>query len=105
MEHPILGYSFRNEEYFSSIINWQKKRHNWHLKKDWIVFSPGIVPALNLSVMAFTKPGDKIIVQPPVYFPFFSAINANGRKQIDNPLLARDGRLNIDFDDLQRKDR
>lgn len=102
-EHPILGYSVRSEGYYQSIINWQYNRHNWKIEKDWIVFTPGIVPALNLCVRAFTKPGEKVIVQPPVYFPFFSAIKNNDRIQLDNPLVLKDGRLCIDFGDLKRK--
>jgi cysteine-S-conjugate beta-lyase len=103
LKHPILGYSIRPDSYYRSIIDWQKRKHNWTVQKEWIKFCPGIVPALNLCVQAFTEPGDKIIVQPPVYFPFFSAVTANGRKQIDNPLVLKDGRLCMDFDDLISK--
>ncbi|MDZ7740780.1 MAG: PatB family C-S lyase [Bacteroidota bacterium] len=102
-DHPVFGYSIRPESYYQSIINWQKRRHRWEIKKEWIKFSPGIVPALNLCVMAFTEPGDKIIVQPPVYFPFFSAIKNNSRVQIDNPLTIRNGRLSIDLEDMRSK--
>ena len=73
--HPIYGYSVRGNGYYNSIINWQQRRLNWKIEKDWIMFSPGVVPAFNFAVHAFTLPGDKIIVLPPVYFPFFSAIN------------------------------
>jgi cystathionine beta-lyase len=104
-EHPIYGYSVRGEGYFNSIINWQKRRLNWEIEKDWIMFSPGVVPAFNFAVHAFTKPGDKILVQPPVYFPFFSAINNNHRVQVENQLVLKDGRYQIDFDDLRRKAR
>ena len=102
-KHPIYGYSVREDTYFDSIINWQKRRLNWEIQKDWIHFSPGVVPAFNLAVMAYTKPGDKIIVQPPVYFPFFSAISNNDRVQVDNQLLLKDGKYEIDFDDLREK--
>ena len=76
----IYGYSFRPGDYFSSIINWFSSRYNWKIEKEWICFCPGIVPALNLCTLAFTRPGDSIIVQPPVYFPFFSAVESHGRK-------------------------
>ena len=69
LEHEIYGYSFRPETYFTSMINWIKSRHNWTIKKEWISFCPGIVPALNFCTLAYTQPGDSIIVQPPVYFP------------------------------------
>ncbi len=102
-EHPIYGYSFRPEEYFTSIINWVKRRHNWSLQKDWILFSPGIVPALNMATLTFTEPGDGILVQPPVYFPFFSAAKNHKRKLIENQLIYKDGRYTIDFDDFEKK--
>ena len=70
LDHEIYGYSFRPPEYFQSIIDWIRIRHNWKIEKEWISFSPGIVPALNFCTLAFTSPGDSIIVQPPVYFPF-----------------------------------
>ncbi len=70
--HEVFGYSFRPESYFLSIVNWLKRRHNWEISKDWISFSPGIVPAVNMAILAYTEPNDKIIIQPPVYFPFFN---------------------------------
>ena len=73
LEHEIFGYSFRPAEYYHSIIDWLRVRHSWEIQRDWITFCPGIVPALNFCTLAFTEPGDNIIVQPPVYFPFFSA--------------------------------
>jgi cysteine-S-conjugate beta-lyase len=102
-EHEVFGYTLRPDSYYSSIVDWVKKKHNWQIEKDWIVFSPGVVPALNMAVMAYTKPGEKIIVQPPVYFPFFSAVTKNGRKLVYNPLKLMDGRYYMDFDDLERK--
>lgn len=103
LEHPILGYSYRPDSYFQSIIKWVKRRHQWDIEKDWISFSPGIVPAINMAIMAYTKPGDKIIVQPPVYHPFFSAIKNNNRIQIENPLVLKNGRYYFDFEDLKKK--
>lgn len=102
-KHPIYGYSFRNDEYFHSIINWVKRRFNWQIEKDWILFSPGVVPALNFSVLTYTEPGEGIIVQPPVYFPFFSAIEKNDRKIIENRLRLENNRYTIDFEDLAEK--
>jgi cystathionine beta-lyase len=99
--HEILGYSFRPPEYFSSIVDWSERRHNWNIEKEWICFSPGIVPALNFCTLAFTNPGDSIIVQPPVYFPFFSAVEAHGRKLVYNPLLESGGNWEMDFENLR----
>jgi cystathionine beta-lyase len=101
IKHEILGYSFRPPEYFSSLIEWSKIRHKWEIEKDWICFSPGIVPALNFCTLAFTNPGDNIIVQPPVYFPFFSAVEAHGRKLIHNKLKESDGNWEMDFENLK----
>ena len=102
-QHEIYGYTVKPESYFQSMIHWIKEKHKWTIEKDWIVFSPGIVPAVNLAVMAHTKPGDKIIVQPPVYFPFFSAVKDNGRQLIYNQLKLNNGRYNMDFEDLDNK--
>jgi len=100
LNHEIFGYSFRPPEYFVSIINWLKSRHNWEVEKEWISFCPGIVPALNLCTLAFTEPGDSIIVQPPVYFPFFSAVESHGRKLIYNQLKESDGNWVMNYDSL-----
>ena len=100
LKHEIFGYSFRPDEYYVSIINWLKSRHNWHIEKEWISFCPGIVPALNFSTLAFTQPGDSIIVQPPVYFPFFSAVESHGRKLIYNRLIESEGKLIMDYNSL-----
>jgi len=102
-KHPIYGYSFRPETYLSSIVNWVKRRHNWELEKDWILFSPGIVPALNMATMTYTKPGDSVLVQPPVYFPFFRAVTNHNRKLIENQLSYKDGKYTIDFEDFEKK--
>jgi len=100
LNHEIFGYSFRPPEYFSSIIDWLECRHSWRIEKEWICFCPGIVPALNFCTLAFTRPGDSIVVQPPVYFPFFSAAESHGRKLIYNRLMESDGKWVMDYDSL-----
>ena len=100
LKHEIFGYSFRPDEYYSSMINWLKSRHNWNIEKDWISFCPGIVPALNFCTLAYTQPGDSIIVQPPVYFPFFSAVESHGRKLIYNRLTESEGKSIMDNNSL-----
>ncbi|MGE5381957.1 MAG: MalY/PatB family protein [Omnitrophica WOR_2 bacterium] len=102
LEHPVLGYSIRTPEYHDAIREWVKRRHDWDIQNEWICFSPGIVPALNMSVLAFTKPGDSIVVQPPVYFPFFSAVEKNDRVLLQNPLILENGRYRMDFEDLEK---
>jgi len=100
LKHEIFGYSFRPPEYYSSIIDWIKCRHNWNVEKEWIIYTPGIVPALNFCTLAFTQPGDKIIVQPPVYFPFFSAVETHGRTLVYNQLKEENGKWEMDFESL-----
>lgn len=100
LNHEICGYTFRSPEYFSSIVNWLSRRHGWNIEKEWICFNPGIVPALNFCTLAFTEPGDEIIVQPPVYFPFFSAVQAHNRKLVYSQLKETDGYWEMDLDSL-----
>ncbi len=101
LEHEILGYSFRPAEYNKSIIDWLYKRHNWKIENEWICFCPGIVPALNLCTLTFTRPGDSVIVQPPVYFPFFTAVESHGRTLVYNQLSEVNGRWEMNFDALK----
>ncbi|MFP4288411.1 MAG: MalY/PatB family protein [Bacteroidales bacterium] len=102
-EHEILGYTIHPPSFFQSIIDWNLRRHQWQLKKEWIAFSPGVVPAINMLVMALSNPGDKIIIQPPVYHPFFHAITNHNREIVKNPLVLQNGRFNMDLDDLENK--
>lgn len=101
--HPVYGYSVMSDEYYNSIIQWVKARHLWEIQRDWISFTPGVVPAVNFAIHAFTNEGDGIIIQPPVYFPFADSIKQNNRKVLENQLLLKDGRYTIDFDDLEKK--
>lgn len=102
IEHEIYAYTLRNKQYFGSIAGWLKRRHQWDVAEEAIVFSPGVVPALNMAVLSFTQPGDRIITQPPVYFPFFSAVKDHGRELVYNPLLSDKGRLCMDFGNLEK---
>jgi len=102
-EQPIYGYSFRPDSYFNSIIDWVQKRHRWTIRKDWISFTPGIVPAIHILIQAFTKPGDKVLVQPPVYHPFFYAIENNHRTLVENELVYINQRYTINYEDLEAK--
>ncbi|MEK4715688.1 MULTISPECIES: MalY/PatB family protein [Sporosarcina] len=102
-EHGIFGYTTRKPSYYEAIIDWMKDHHNWVIEKEWICHSPGVVTALNLIVQAFSEPGDKIIVQPPVYYPFMKAIHNHDRQVIYNPLLFNEGKFEMDFEDLISK--
>jgi cystathionine beta-lyase len=103
LENDILGYSCIPPSFYESIVRWNKRRHNWNIRSQWISFAPGVVPALSLLVMAFTQPGDGIIIQPPVYFPFFSVVKHHNRKLVLNPLRYENGKYSIDFADLEAK--
>lgn len=99
--HPIYGYTCFPESLYEGVMSWMKQRHGWEIKREWIVLCPGVIPSLNAAVMAFTNAGDSVIVQPPVYFPFYSTITNNQRKILPNPLHLEDGRYTIDFDHLE----
>lgn len=100
-EHQVYGYGFKPDSYNTAIIQWLEQYHQWNIKAKEITFSPGVVPGLALSVLAFTQPGDKIIVQPPVYFPFFTTIKDNGRQIVNNELIHNNGHYTMDFEDLK----
>lgn len=102
-EHGVYGYPFVPDSFWTSIINWMKSRHQWEIKRDWLTRAPGVVPSLNICVQTYTAPGDKIIVQSPVYYPFFSAVENNGRRIVKNPLIYRDNRWQMDLTDLKSK--
>jgi cysteine-S-conjugate beta-lyase len=104
-EHGLYGYTIRTQEYYDAIIGWLSRRHDWKIEQEWITSSPGVVPAMSIIVQAFTEPGDNIILQSPVYYPFYDVIQLNGRKVVDNPLLFNDGRYSMDFDLLERQAR
>jgi cysteine-S-conjugate beta-lyase len=100
-KHPIIGYTAEPESLFDALILWYKKRHGWNIQREWIVLCPGVVPSLHAAALAFAKAGESIIVQPPVYFPFFSAVNNTGRTLIENTLRLQNNRYEIDFDHLE----
>ncbi|MDI1308051.1 MAG: pyridoxal phosphate-dependent aminotransferase [Methylotenera sp.] len=101
-EHPIYGYTFYPESMYDALISWLKKRHGWTVERDWIVIAPGVVTSLFASVMAFAEKGEGVVIQPPVYAPFFSAITTNQRRLIENPLILVDGVYRIDYENLER---
>ncbi len=103
LEHEVLGYTFRGDSYADAIINWLDLRHGWKVEKEWISFSPGVVAGLTLAIDTYSKPGDEVIVQPPVYFPFFDSVKGMSRKMIENPLKLENGRYTFDLEDLKSK--
>lgn len=100
--HPIYGYPIRTDSYYRAVCDWMGKRHAWEISPQWLVYVPGVVPALNFAVQAFTRPGDGIVIQPPVYYPFRKSIQENGRRIIENPLLRMEGGYEMDLGGLER---
>jgi len=101
--HGVYGYPLVPPSFWRAAIGWLKRRHGWEVRKEWMAMTPGVVPALNYCVRAFTKPGDPVVIQTPVYFPFYHAIENNGRRVVRNPLRFDGRRYTMDLEDLERK--
>jgi cystathionine beta-lyase len=99
--HELLGYTIRNKEFYLPIINWIEYKHNWRVDSKWLGFIPGVVMGMAIAVHAFTQKGDKIIIQPPVYPPFFSVVEDNQRELVLNQLIFENGQYRINFDELR----
>jgi cystathionine beta-lyase len=100
--HPVFGYTVHPESMFEAQMHWLATRHGWHIERESILFCPGVVPSLHACIMALSRPGDGVIVQPPVYAPFLSAPETCGRRLLTNPLRLEEGRYEFDLDDLER---
>ncbi len=105
VDHGIYGYHLKSSKYFQAIVSWWERRHGYAVDPAGILFSPGVVPALSHLVQALTARGDGIILQPPVYHPFFWAVRTNERRLLQNRLVEQGGVYTIDFDDLEAKAR
>ena len=103
--HPVYGYTVYPPKYYEVIKKWMKKRFDWKIKKEWIVPCYGVVPSMNFAIEAYTKKGDSIIIQSPIYPPFASSVKHRKRKLLDNTLLYKNGTYKIDFKDFEKKAR
>ena len=103
VNHGIYGYSEVKSDYFDIVKNWFKDNFDWEIKKGSLVKTPGVVYAIAMAVKAFTKEGEAVIIQQPVYYPFSEMIIANNRKLVNSPLVLKDGRYEIDFEDFEKK--
>jgi len=101
--HGVFGYTAKTDQFYSAVVNWFSRRYHWSIEKEWIVTTPGVVPALNLAMQEFTEPGHGVIIQSPVYFPFKESIELNGRKLLDNRLILKNDHYEIDWVDLEEK--
>lgn len=103
VEHGIFGYTKVPSAYYEAVINWFDRRHGWQIDRKWIIYTSGVVPALSAVIKALTVPGDRVLIQTPVYNCFFSSIRNNGCEVVSSPLVYMNGTYRIDFEDLERK--
>ncbi|HPS38666.1 MAG TPA: PatB family C-S lyase [Candidatus Cloacimonadota bacterium] len=102
-EHPIHGYNLHSDNYYQAITSWTARRYDWETRREWIINTPGVVPALNMAILALTKPNDKILIQTPVYAPFHSSVLEQGRGLLTSPMIPAKEEWEIDFDDFEQK--
>ena len=103
VEHGIFGYTRVPDAYYEALIRWFEHRHGWTIRRDWVIYTSGVVPAVSAIIKALTVPGDRVLVQTPVYNCFFSSIRNNGCETAVSPLVYADGTYTIDFDDFEKK--
>lgn len=101
--HGIFGYTDGKEYYFNAVASWYETYFSWKIEKDWLIKTPGIVYAIAMAVQAYTKEGDGVLIQQPVYYPFAGVVRDNNRRLINNPLVLKNGRYEMDFEDLEQK--
>ena len=102
LDRDVFGYTYGPEEFYDAIIGWEKTQHGFDVPREWVEYCPGVITSLCQAYLTFTQPGDKIIVQTPVYNPFFDYARKLGRVAVENPLLLRDGHYEMDFEGLDR---
>lgn len=102
-QHPVFGYVRVPDSYYEAVIRWFARRHQFSMQRDWIIYTSGVVPAISAIIQALTRPGDKVLVQTPVYNCFFSSIRNSGCQLADSPLVLHENRYEIDFEDFERK--
>jgi cystathionine beta-lyase len=101
--HPFYGYTMPSLSLTEAVVDRMKRKFNWKIEPEWVVFTPGIIPALNIAVRALTHPGDEIVLQEPVYYPFFSVVTGSGCQIAHNNLILTRGRYRMDFNNLKSK--
>lgn len=97
----VYGYSVRTDSYLESIVHWYRDRHGWEIESGWINDVPSVVTSLSLAVEQFSEPGSQVVLQSPVYYPFYDVIRSNGRQVAKNPLLIRNGQFEMDYEQLE----
>lgn len=103
ISHGIIGYDFIPDSFYSSVIDWIYDKYNWKVEQEWISFISGVVPGINVATKEFTEENDEILIQPPVYHPFYRVAENNNRKIVENPLRLNEGKYEMDFQDMKDK--
>ena len=101
-QHPVYGYSHESDDARKLTASWLKKRHGWEARPEWVTFCGGVVPGLIAMMLAVTRPGDRVILQPPVYYPLFEMIRDNGRVIVENPLVYDGEKWVINYEELEK---
>ena len=102
LDRDVIGYTYAPEAYYQAIVDWLQTQHDYTVDREWVNACPGVITSINQAYLAFTQPGDKIIIQTPVYDPFGRYAQRLGREVVENPLVLRDGRYEMDFEGLER---
>ncbi len=102
LDRDVFGYTYGPDEFFDAIVGWEKRQHGFDVPREWVEYAPGVIASICQAYLTFTEPGDKIIVQPPVYDPFKNYAQRLGRRVVENPLLRREGRYEMDLEGLER---
>lgn len=103
LNHAVLGYTVEPENWHISITRWMKSRFLWEINREQILFTPGVVTGFSLAIQCFTRPGDKVMVQPPVYYPFFMMTERNNREVVYNPLVLKEGQYRMDMEHFRKE--
>ena len=109
VEHGVFGYSIVQDSYYDAVINWYARRHQWHVEREWIQYTTGVVPAISAVIKALTMPGERVLIMTPVYNCFFSSVRNNGCEVVCSPLVARSSdtpsllTYEVDWEDFERK--
>ena len=102
IDKDLMGYTYTPDEFYDAILGWEKSQHGFDVPREWIGFCPGVITSICQAYLTFTQPGDKVVVQTPVYDPFFNYAKRLGRQVVENPLIWKDGRYEMDFEGLDR---
>ena len=102
-QHPIFGYTYVQDDYYDAVISWYERRHHWKIKREWILYTTGVVPAMSVAIKALTMPGEKVLILSPDYNCFFSSVRNNGCEVLETGLKRVDDSFEVDWEDFEAK--